>query len=138
MDSQTVKEIFQTEIHSIINSKICKAYGWEFDVHLDNFLAYVKMSPRSKKETKYLLRISFDDYPQQAPSYVFVDLETKAEEEKAWPPKIKHSEPPSGICIPGTREFYKNIHKTGYDWDYSKQTLFRTLQNIQILIDRPK
>lgn len=140
MDPQTVREKFQSEIDVIKNSAICKAFSWEIQVELEKFLTYVEMCSRKAKEKKFLLRIIFDDYPQRAPSYVFVDINTKEEKAEVWPPNLRHPGPPPGICTLGTREFYENLHKNeqAYQWDSNKFKIISTLQNIQILIDRPK
>lgn len=140
MDLQTVKEKFKYEVDSIKNSTICKILGWEIEICLDEFLVYVSMSPRKSKDKKYLLRINFDDYPQQAPSYVFVDRDTRQEKQEVWPQGIRHQGPPPGICTPGTREFHKHLHanEPAYQWDASKYKVVNTLMQIQILMDRPK
>jgi len=140
MDPQTVREKFQNDVDFLRESALCKAFGWKIEIHPDEFLAYVFMSPRKARDKRYLLQIGYDDYPQRAPSCIFVDVGTKQETDAAWPPRIKHSGPPPGICAPGTRAFHERLHKNepAYQWNAEKFKVTNTLQNIQILIDRPK
>lgn len=140
MDPQTVRESFQKEIDSIRSSSLCKAFKWEFEINIEEYLAYLIMMPRKAEDRRYLLRIKFDDYPQRAPSYIFVDNNTKEERVDVWPPGIRHSGPPPGICTPGTREFHEHLHKNDarHQWDADKYKISNTLMQIQLLIDKPK
>jgi len=140
MDPVTVKERFQKELDCIRKGMLCKTYKWNFEANIDEYLVYVNITSRKAQDKEYLLRIKFDDYPQRAPSYIFVDKTTKEEKNDAWPPRIRHPGPPPGICTPGTREFHENLHKKDarYQWDAEKYNIGNTLMQLQLLVDKPK
>jgi len=117
-------------------SAMAEAYGWEFD--LQGLVVLVTMRPRRRPDNAYLMRVSFDDFPRRAPSYVFVDRQTQDLTAEAWPPDVKHGDPLPGICTPGTREFHEKYHKNDaqYPWDPEKWGLLDTLQRIQALMEK--
>ena len=96
---------------------------------------YVALSRRKDPNRAYLLRVLFDDFPKRAPSYVFVDPETKQDVPDAWPPGVMHS--PSKICTPGTREFHEDLHKNdaSHRWDPDRCTFLSTLRMIHRLME---
>ena len=109
MDEATVKAKIAAEIDRVLCSKLPVAFGWTIDINeLD---AFVTMSPRGKSEQDYLLKVNFDDFPRQAPSFIFVDVQTRSPCLEAWPLGVKHGGQPDGICVAGTRECHSHYHK---------------------------
>jgi len=66
-----------------------RRYGWDFEIN--ELVAYVGMRRKADPNKTYLLRLTFDDFPKRAPSYQFVDLETKERKLEAWPPWTSQS-----------------------------------------------
>ena len=130
MDEATVRAKMDTEIDRVRCSKLAVAFGWTIDVNgLD---AFVLMSPRREHKQVYLLKVNFDDFPRQAPSCIFVDVQTRSPSTEAWPPMVKHGQQPDGICVAGTRECHAHYHKNDaeYAWDAAKWPLISTLAEI--------
>ncbi len=123
------------QVQAAVNSAMAKAYGWQ--IECQELTAYVYLRPRRRPELCFLLRVAFDDFPRHAPSYVFVDSKTKELSDAAWPPNVKHGQPPPGICTPGTREFHEHWHKDDAQgrWDSERYSFLDTLQRIQRLVE---
>ncbi|MDE0334462.1 MAG: hypothetical protein OXI64_05840 [Defluviicoccus sp.] len=136
MDEATVKAKMAAALECVQRSRLAEAFGWAIDVSgLD---AFVSMSPRKHRERAYLLKVNFDDFPRQPPSFVFVDAETRSISSEAWPPKVKHGQQPDGICVAGTRECHAHYHKNEaqYVWDPKKWSLLYTLAEINRLMEK--
>ncbi len=116
-------------------SGVARAFGWVFEV--DDITVHVTMRHRRRPEPVFLLRVVFEDFPRRAPSYVFVDRETKRPTDAAWPPNVKHGDPLPGICTPGTREFHEKYHlnDSQYPWDSKRFTFLATLQMIHSMME---
>ena len=114
-------------------SAMARGSAWDFEIN--ELTAFVSMHREKGADTRYLLRIRFDDFDRRAPSYVFVNAETREPDAAAWPPNVMHSE--WKICTPGTREFHEEIHQNDaqYVWDSNKYTVIATLRMIQRLMD---
>lgn len=132
MDPETVKAKMREQVADV--GKISPAYGWKLKD--DGLFLHVEMGHRRKSSPVYLLQISFDDYPQRAPSYVFVDIGSL--EPGSWPPNVQHSAQPPGICTPGTRECIEIYHKgeAQYQWDPQKYPVRLVLMEIQRMLER--
>lgn len=135
MDIETSREGMGQELSRLQSSKLALQAGWE--ISHEDLLVFVGMRSRRAPGQFYLLRASFDEYPKRAPSFVFVDPDTKAPSDSAWPPGVRHSADPPGICTPGTREFHEHFHKNEpqHAWDRVKHTLLATVHEIQRLLD---
>ena len=136
MDKETVRTKMVAELDLARSSRLADAFGWTFEV--DQLDVFVKMSPRRKRDQACMLKVNFDDFPRQAPSYVFVDLETRTTTVQAWPPGIKHGSQPDGICVAGTRECHAHYHKNDakYAWEATKWQFLSTLHDIHRLMEK--
>lgn len=136
MDTETVETKMMEQVEMARRSGIARALHWGLDVA--DLVAYVTMQPRHHPEQTFLLRVSFDEFPRRAPSYVFVGRETKQVIDAAWPPGVRHGASPTGICTPGTREFHEHFHANdqGYPWDAERYTVLDTLHRIHQLMER--
>ncbi len=132
MDSVTIIVKIREQADDIL--KIAKAFGWI--IEQDGLSIFVEMRHRRKSTPIYLLRISFEDYPQRAPSYIFVNKDKR--ESGSWPPNVKHGSEPPGICTPGTREFHEHYHKNDaqFQWNPENYSLRFVLMNIQKIIEK--
>lgn len=136
MDIETVRAKMMEQVETAIQSSMTCAFGWVFEVH--DLVVLVTLCPRCKRDRVYLIRIAFEDFPKQAPSYLFVDRETKQIKADAWPPNVGHGNPPTAICTPGTREFHQHLHRNDaqYAWDPKRLTVLATLHEIHRMIER--
>ena len=135
MDKEVSLAKMQEYIKPALNSGMSREYSWEFEI--EDLVIYIKLSPRNKPSTKYLLRVEFHDFPKKAPSYVFVDINSKKMTREAWPPNVKHGSSPS-ICTPGTREFHERLHNNDarYPWSMENYSFLEVLQNIQVMMEK--
>lgn len=117
----------ERQLEAVRQSAFCRACGWS--LRADGLVVCVRIWPRGRPELSFTLRIVFEDFPRRAPSYVFADT---------WPPGLRQSENPAGICTPGTREFHEHYHKNDkqYPWNHEVYTILRTLAEIQRLMER--
>lgn len=117
-------------------SAMVKEFGWVFETK--DLTVYVTMRHRKKSDSIYVLEVGFDDFPRRAPSYIFVGRNTKENTAEAWPPGVKQSDNPVGICTPGTREFHEHYHRgdAAYPWDPDRYTFLSTLCEIHRLMER--
>ena len=106
--------------------------GWEIEV--DELLVYVSLRSQSDATRVYLLRADFSDFPLRAPSFTFVDPETRHRRADAWPPGVAHSG--EKICTLGTREFHEDLHKNDaqYRWDSERYPFLQTVRMIHRLM----
>lgn len=134
MDVETVQTKMLAQVDQVRLSALAKAFAWALEV--DGLTVYVGVRPRRLPDRPYLLRVCFDDFPERAPSYSFVDRTSRQPVESAWPPSVMHSD--NGICTPGTREFHERLHKNDrqYPWAHEKYTFLSTLTEIHRLMER--
>jgi hypothetical protein len=133
MEQETVKIKAREQICDAV--KIAKVMQWRFEIAEDGLILLVEMRHRRKPGPQYLLRVGFDDYPQRAPSYYFVDMNTR--KAGASPPNVHHGNPLPGICTPGTRECCEVYHKNQaqYAWNPSKYPLRSVLMEVQKMME---
>ncbi len=136
MDHETVRAKMTAQVEQARRSAMATAFGWNFEI--EDLTVYVTLRPRRCAESVYVLGASFDDFPKRAPSYVFVDRNTRQITQECWPPGVKHSDNPPKICTPGTREFHERLHQNDsqYPWDPEKYTFLSTLSEIHRLMER--
>lgn len=136
MDPDTVRAKMVAQEDQAQSSAMANVCGWTFEIQ--DLIVYVTLRHRRRPDCVYLLRATFDDFPKRAPSYVFVDRNTKEITPEAWPPGVKHSDNPSSICTPGTREFHEHLHRgdARYPWDAERFTFLSTLHEIHLLMER--
>lgn len=136
MDAETVRAKMSAQLDGARQSAMARALGWDFEVA--DLTVYVMMRHRRQPDRVFLLRVTFEDFPRRAPSYVFVHPETRALRDDAWPPNVKHGDVLPGICTPGTREFHEKYHLNDgqYPWDAERWTLLDTLQRIHSMMER--
>ncbi len=127
MDQQTIEAKMAAQLDGAKGSAMTTVFAWEYETL--GLVTYVAMRPRKHPERRYLLRVSFDDFPRRAPSYVFVDPTTRELKDDAWPVGVKHSDPLSGICTPGTREFHEKYRSE------ERYSFLDTLQRIHALVE---
>lgn len=137
MDHETVRAAMMKHIEAVQGSSMAMEYGWG-ELELDTLTVYVTMSPQKNPDQEFLLRIEFDDFPRRAPSFIFVDYESREVKDDAWPNKLNHDRNNPGICTTGTRECHEHYHKNDakYQWDEKRYGVLSTLQMIQNLIDK--
>ncbi len=136
MDLDTVRSKMMAQVDQARQGPMAAVFGWAFET--DDLVVFVTLRHRRQPERVYLLRVSFDDFPKRAPSYLFVDSGTKQMKPEAWPPDVGHGNPPTGICTPGTREFHEQLHRNDaqYVWDAEKYTFLTTLEMIHRMMER--
>ena len=136
MDPETVTAKMREQVDQAQASAMYRAFGWQFEI--DDLRVYITVTHRRAPHLSYLLRVSFEDFPQQAPSYVFVDQKTKEMTENAWPCGVKLNDSLPGICTPGTREFHSKYHRTDaqYPWDPGRYPFLDTLSRIHQLMEK--
>lgn len=134
MDAETVRAKMCAQLDQARLSGIARACGWEFETQ--ELAAYITLVPRRQRDRRFLIRLTFEEFPMRAPSYVFVQPETKQSAPEAWPPGVMHSE--EAICTPGTREFHERLHKNDaeHPWDADRYTVLDTLHRIQQLMEK--
>lgn len=115
------------------NEAAFEEYGW---ILLPPEI-YIQMNPRGKPESKSLVRITFEGFPEQAPSYILVNPQTKAVESHiAWPTSAYKPDWP-GFCLNGTREFYTKGHPDRTpQWSPEGFPVAAVLQEIQVELNR--
>lgn len=137
MDIETVRAKMLDQVERAQSSAMLREYRWQFE--LEDLTAYVTMPHRRRSEQLYLLRIQFDDFPRRAPSYVFVDRESKESVAGAWPPNVRHNNrEPGAICTPGTREFHEKLHVNDaqHPWDPERYPVLDTVQRIHKMMEK--
>ncbi|MCI0724485.1 MAG: hypothetical protein L0338_36805 [Acidobacteria bacterium] len=108
-------------------------YGWR----LEPPIIYIWMHPRGKPDSQYLLRITFENFPDEAPSYVPVNSETRQPRGDAWPSMSAYKPDWPGFCLNGTREFYKQGHPDRQSqWSPETFPVARVLQEIQVELNK--
>lgn len=116
----------------IRNSTYAKELGWKISVN--ELLLFVQLPHRKNGQT-YLLRLDFAGFPEHAPSYTFVDQESKeVSNDDKWPPKVNTHQ--KKICIPGTREMeiiHPNDNKY-VPWNQKKYPILWTIREIDRLM----
>ena len=132
MDKETIEAKMDEQVADI--QKVAEGFGWT--IEKNGLRVFIEMRHRRKPDQIFLNKITFEDYPRRAPSYVFVDRETK--NPGGWPPKVKHGSEPPGICTPGTRECIENYHQNDrkYQWDPQKYPVRKVLMEIQKLLEQ--
>jgi len=124
MDDELSRTKMEQQIEQLRETSLAAQNGWELDVEdMDVFIDL----PVNGKE--YRLKVNFDNYPQQAPSYQF---------EGEWPDQARGIRQDKGICIDGTRECYTNYNhdEREDDWDPEVYDLPSMVQKIYRLIRR--
>lgn len=136
MDIETVCAKMMAQVDQARQSAMIDDFGWVFE--LEDLTVYVTLRHRRRPEHFYLLQVAFDEFPRRAPSYVFVDRETKQKTPDAWPPNVQHGSQPPGICTPGTREFHEHLHRgdAQYAWDPDRYSFLSTLHEIHRMMER--
>jgi hypothetical protein len=136
MDHETTKQLMREQIDIVRASRLCNCFGWV--VEEDGLDVYITLSPRRRRDEVFLLRVNFVDFSRRAPSYVFVDRETRQPGDSAWPSGVRHGASPPGICTLGTRECHEHYHKNDrqYEWRPDERSVLRTIAEIHRLMDR--
>ena len=115
----------------------CTSAFEEYDWHLQPVQLFVSMYLRDKPDAAFLLRIAFDGFPDKAPSYLFVNPQTKKVELGSWPTGAAFKKKWPGICLKGTREFYDQGHpdRRG-EWSPETYPVASVLQEIQVELNK--
>lgn len=138
MDQEVSKARLKQQLATLLAfDAIVEYHDWKFEI--DELFLFVTMRPRPQPEKKYLARFTFDDYPQRAPSFAFVDMETKEVGKEFWPQHGSAfgsavSRQPPQLCIAGVREFHEQLHQEQH-WDANRFPLGLTLEAIQAELD---
>lgn len=136
MDRETSQQIMGQQLAAVKASGFGEACSWE--IEQQDLAAFVLLRPRRDHNQSFLLLVEFDDLPRRAPSYVFVDSESRQECASVWPPGLRQDDNPPGICTPGTREFHEHYHVNDrqYPWSLELYPVLQTLAEIQRLMER--
>lgn len=131
MDQETVREFTSPQVEKAKESNVAEILGWKFEI--DDLTVFVTIRPRTNPDKEYLLRVTFEDFPRRCPSFLFVDQGSR--QPGNWPPDVRHGS--GGICIPGTREFYEQIHQNDQEYPYRSESysLLEVLHGIQLLVE---
>jgi hypothetical protein len=109
----------------------------EYDWELVSPEIYVQMHPRGKLDQKYVVRITFEAFPDEAASYVCVNSQTKALDGQGCPPISAYKADWPGFCLNGTKEFYKKGHpERTPQWTPEKYPIALVLQEIQVELNK--
>jgi hypothetical protein len=121
MDEEISKKKMMEQVENLRDTSLPEGYGWELEV--EDLQLTVEM-PSPKNDNEYTLLVSFDDFPQKPPSYLF---------DGQWPncSDIKENK---GVCIVGTREFYNEFGHGDREFNHEEHTLKKTLQRIYHLM----
>lgn len=100
---------------------------------------HVTLTPVSDPDERYLVRLSWSDYPDHPPSVRFVDPATgRLDAARAWP-MITGARPPGDMCVPWSSEGQRLHTEWGADpnfrWDGRGNPLLRILRTLQDLLD---
>lgn len=112
----------EAQVEQLEETSLVSQHGWDLDVGGMNLFVDMRVNG-----SEYRLKVNFDNYPQQAPSYQFVG---------EWPDHARGIRQDKGICIDGTRECYTNYnHDEREDgWDPEVYDLPSMVQKIHRLI----
>jgi len=122
------------QVNRAASSGMARAVGWSFEI--EDLVLYVPLRHRRRSEHTYLLRVTFEEFPRRAPSYVFVDRQSKEVTEAAWPPGVN-----AGVRFPESvrrhSEFHEKYHANDaqYAWDAERYTFLDTLLRIQKMME---
>lgn len=135
MDLETVRAKMASQVGRASKSAMARIFAWTFE--MEDLVAYVILRHRRRPEQAFLLRVSFDDFPRRAPSYVFVDRQIRQITGACWPPGVKHDDALPGICTPGTREFHEKYHLNDaqHPWDAERFSFLDTLMRIHRMME---
>lgn len=126
MDEELSRKKMMSQVESLRESPLYERVGLEVEVN--DFDVFIQMP--MPDETLYELKVNFDNHPQQAPSYRFID---------DWPNNARGiDENRGGICIDGTRECYNEYShdEREDDWDPEKYDLVTMVHKIYGLVRR--
>ena len=112
-------------------------HGWEFQLGDLELLVFI--NPKAQPEVRFLAQLSYEDYPQKAPSLAFVNPDTKEPGREFWPQKGKAfaaavSRNPPQLCIEGVREYHEQLH-SGAQFIPEVHTLAKLLDSMQAELD---
>ena len=108
-----------------------------YDWHLQPVQLFLSMYLRSNPDKAFLLWITFDSFPDKAPSYLFVNPQTKKVEPESWPTGTAFKKDWPGICLKGTREFYDRGHpERRGEWSVEAYPVASVLQEIQVELNK--
>lgn len=139
MDDEISKAKMRQQVDSVRSVEQIVAYhGWEFSE--EGLQLFVALKPRAKPDLRFIARLSYDGFPQRAPSLTFVNPETKEPGTDFWPrqapafTKAVRRQPPQ-LCIEGLREFHEQLHQER-PWNPEIHTLGRLLESMQAEINK--
>jgi len=124
MDDEFSEMKMTQQVEALRDTSLVARNGWVVEV--DRMNVFIDLPVNG---TEYRLKVNFDNYPQQAPSYQF---------EGEWPSQARGIRSNKGICIDGTRECYTNYnHDEREDnWDPEVYDLPSVVHKIHRLIRR--
>ena len=134
MDQALARRKLLRALHHLFG---CTPAFEEYDWQLQPVQLFLSMHPRDKPEEAFLLRITFDSFPDTAPSYLFVNPQTKKVDPDSWPTGRAFKKDWPGICLKGTREFYAVGHpERRGEWSLETDTVASVLQEIQVELNK--
>lgn len=124
MDDELSKTKMEQQVEQLRDITLVARNGWEVEV--DGMDVFIELPVNG---TEYTLKVNFDNYPQQPPSYQF---------EGEWPNQARGISQDKGICIDGTRECYTdyNHDEREDNWDPEIYDLPSMVHKIHRLIRR--
>jgi len=122
MDDELSKAKMADQVERLEATSLIERNGWPIEV--DGMDVFIDMRV---DDTVYVLKVNFDKFPQQAPSYQF---------DGEWPDQTHGIRSDKGICIDGTRECYTNYNhdEREDDWDPEKYDLASMVHKIHGMI----
>lgn len=122
MDEELAQAKMGEQVERLRATSLVDRNGWAVEV--DGMDVFIDLPGDG---TTYTLKVNFDRYPQQAPSYQF---------DGEWPDNARGIRQDKGICIDGTRECYTNYNhdEREDDWDPEVYDLPSMVQKIHRLI----
>jgi hypothetical protein len=132
-DPEITKAKLKEELEAVLALQDTVAYH-QWKIVPEELTVYVTMHPRNAPNKKYLARFTYDDFPQRAPAFTFVDPDTRKEGKEFWPRhgafiSATNREPPQ-LCIAGVREFHESLHREK-PWSPECYPLAKVLESIQ-------
>jgi len=143
LDPELSGHFFQEQVAKLQSlTELSEHHGWV--TNIEGFDVFVTMHPKKHPEKTFLARVRCTEYPKKAPSFQFVDPNTKQEGAQYWPnagpfqAAISRSQSQPQLCIPGIREFHEGCHASDSSrpWSYEKYPIVEILEAVQAELDK--
>lgn len=142
MEVALLKKHLDEQIDQLLSmSGITEHYDWTIEVETT---VYITMHPKKYPDKKFTAKLKCDRYPMRAPSFQFIDNNTKNEGAQSWPQgspfqaAVSRNQALPQLCIAGIREFHEGCHAgdAAKPWIPEKYPFVKTLEAIQVELDK--